>query len=260
MSKPEAYTIGEMSRRSGLSVRALRHYEEQGLLTPGRTSAGRRFYTLADMLVLARISLLKRAGFSIAQIRTLQAKGAPDAAALVDAQAEYLNEQMEKIISSLDVLDQVRRRLKSGEPADAESLCQLIQTGVNVIEQNSWKKIYNRYYTLEEQEKWAQAKGKMCEAIDIEEYNQRWTDLAMRIGKALPLDPASEKAQNFLQEWNKLLEPLETILSPNMMEGASRLWRNIDDWYGQVDQPFTPRMIKFITAAKAAAKNTHKQR
>ncbi|MEW2165638.1 MerR family transcriptional regulator [Streptomyces sp. NPDC007084] len=37
--------IGEVARRSGVSVRALRYYEEQGLLTPGRSSGGQREYT-----------------------------------------------------------------------------------------------------------------------------------------------------------------------------------------------------------------------
>ena len=252
MTQAETYSIGEMARRSGLSVRALRHYEEQGLLAPARTDAGRRFYTVPDILVLARITLLKRAGFSISQIRTLMAKGAPDAAALVDAQAEALSAQMERIASSLDVLEHVRRRLKTGEPADAETLCQLIRTGVFSMEQNSWNKIYNRYYTPQEQKEWAKTKEKMCADFDQEAYNQAWADLAGRIEKSLPLDPASKKAQAFLQEWNTLLEPFAKIATPEMMEGASRFWRNIDDWYGEVEQPVTPKVVKFITAAKAA--------
>lgn len=36
--------IGEVARRSGVSVRALRYYEEQGLLTPGRSPGGHREY------------------------------------------------------------------------------------------------------------------------------------------------------------------------------------------------------------------------
>src|SRR5690606_30779200 len=36
--------IGELAGRAGVSVRALRYYEEQGLLRPERTSAGQRVY------------------------------------------------------------------------------------------------------------------------------------------------------------------------------------------------------------------------
>ncbi|WP_066372910.1 MerR family transcriptional regulator [Herbidospora mongoliensis] len=36
--------IGELATRSGVSVRALRYYEEQGLLTPERSTSGQRHY------------------------------------------------------------------------------------------------------------------------------------------------------------------------------------------------------------------------
>ncbi|MEU9166324.1 MerR family transcriptional regulator [Streptomyces sp. NPDC048420] len=37
--------IGELAARSGVSVRALRYYEEQGLLTSTRSASGQRHYT-----------------------------------------------------------------------------------------------------------------------------------------------------------------------------------------------------------------------
>ncbi|MFI1913765.1 MerR family transcriptional regulator [Nocardia sp. NPDC020380] len=37
--------IGELADRTGVSVRALRYYEEQQLLIPGRTASGQRIYT-----------------------------------------------------------------------------------------------------------------------------------------------------------------------------------------------------------------------
>jgi len=255
MTNEKPYSIGEMARRTGLSIRALRHYEDEGLLRPARSGAGRRVYAVEDVLALTRITLLKRAGFSIAQIRALLAKGAPDAAALVDAQAEALTVQLERLAASLDVLEHVRRRLKSGQPADAKTLCQLIKSGQTAMEIDDWKKIYDRYYTPEEQREWAAAKKNMDAEFDYEAYNQAWADVAARIEKALPLDPASAKAQEFLAEWTKLLEPLAKIATPEMMEGASRFWRNIDDWHGEVEQPVSPRVVKFITAVKAAAKS-----
>ncbi len=37
--------IGELAQRTGVSVRALRYYEEQGLLTPERSKSGQRQYS-----------------------------------------------------------------------------------------------------------------------------------------------------------------------------------------------------------------------
>ncbi|WP_341720970.1 MerR family DNA-binding transcriptional regulator [Micromonospora sp. FIMYZ51] len=47
--------IGELSARTGASVRMLRYYEEQGLLTPVRTDSGYRIYQETDVDRVARI-------------------------------------------------------------------------------------------------------------------------------------------------------------------------------------------------------------
>lgn len=54
--------IGELSRRTGMSVRGLRYYEEQGLLRPQRRSSGYREFTEADVESVRRIRILIAAG------------------------------------------------------------------------------------------------------------------------------------------------------------------------------------------------------
>ncbi|SIS23980.1 DNA-binding transcriptional regulator, MerR family [Williamsia sterculiae] len=60
--------IGELSRRTGVSVRSLRYYEEQGLCTPTRTPGGQREYTddAIDRVIL--IQQLFAAGIRSARI------------------------------------------------------------------------------------------------------------------------------------------------------------------------------------------------
>lgn len=64
--------IGEVSKRSGVGVEALRFYEKNGLLDrPGRTYSGYRLY---DETVLDRIAFIKRAqtlGFALSEIAQL---------------------------------------------------------------------------------------------------------------------------------------------------------------------------------------------
>lgn len=60
--------IGELARRTGVSERALRYYEEQGLLRPERLPSGYRAYTDADVAAVRRIRVLLAAGLSTAQI------------------------------------------------------------------------------------------------------------------------------------------------------------------------------------------------
>lgn len=55
--------IGEVARRTGLTTRTLRHYDELGLLVPsGRTEGDYRMYTLDDVQRLLAIQHLKSLG------------------------------------------------------------------------------------------------------------------------------------------------------------------------------------------------------
>lgn len=60
--------ITEFARRAGVSARSLRHYEEQGLLSPHRTPSGYRLYDEGDLVAVERIRLMLEAGLSTAVI------------------------------------------------------------------------------------------------------------------------------------------------------------------------------------------------
>jgi len=56
--------IGELASRAGVSVRSVRYYEEQGLLTSTRSPSGQRHYTDAEVERVAFIQRLYAAGLS----------------------------------------------------------------------------------------------------------------------------------------------------------------------------------------------------
>ena len=61
--------IGELARRTGLTQRALRHYDEIGLLVPsGRSGGDYRLYSRADVERLLAVQHLKSLGLSLAEI------------------------------------------------------------------------------------------------------------------------------------------------------------------------------------------------
>ncbi|MDB5502622.1 MAG: MerR family transcriptional regulator [Tardiphaga sp.] len=63
--------IGELSRRTGVSVRMLRYYEGEGLLAPPRTDAGYRDYSPAEEKTVRRIKMLGAAGMTLDTIQRL---------------------------------------------------------------------------------------------------------------------------------------------------------------------------------------------
>jgi DNA-binding transcriptional MerR regulator len=65
----QVYKIGELARRTGLTVRTLHHYDSIGLLLPSRRSeAGYRLYAEEDVFRLQQIVSLRQLGFSLREI------------------------------------------------------------------------------------------------------------------------------------------------------------------------------------------------
>jgi MerR family transcriptional regulator, copper efflux regulator len=86
----ELVHVGEAARLAGLTPKAVRFYEERGLLPPvARTSAGHRTYTVDDVRTLRFVRRARELGLGLARIKAileLRATGTgPDALAVLEA-------------------------------------------------------------------------------------------------------------------------------------------------------------------------------
>lgn len=246
--------IADVTRRTGLTSRALRFYEARGLLKPLRTHSGRRLYGPAELERLGQILALKKAGLTLAQIQRLGAGRALDLGRLVDAQLEAIAARSAELEAARALLLSVKSRIDRGEPIDAATFCSLIKNGDKVMETENWKKVADRYYTPEEQAHWAERMKQVPKDFDQEAYSRRWSDLSARIEAALPLDPAAEQAQSFCDEWQALLKPFTDVATPEMMAGATNLYNRMDEWKDVQKPPFSMEVWKFIQAAGEARK------
>ena len=70
MSDHGLLTIGELARRTGLSVSAIRYYEQRGLLEGVRTSGNQRRFPRADIRRLSFAQIAQRLGLTLAEIET----------------------------------------------------------------------------------------------------------------------------------------------------------------------------------------------
>ncbi len=67
---PATFTIGELAREFGVTTRAIRFYEDSGLLQPGRVGRN-RVYTLRDRTRLKLTLRGKRLGLKLAEVKSL---------------------------------------------------------------------------------------------------------------------------------------------------------------------------------------------
>ncbi len=83
------YAIGEMARRSGVSVKTIRHYSDTGVLPPAKvTGSGYRLYGEEDRSRLELVRTLRAAGFGLATIaRLTRGEGVPSEVLKLQAEA-----------------------------------------------------------------------------------------------------------------------------------------------------------------------------
>ncbi len=102
----ELLTVSEVSRLAGVSVRALHHYDEIGLLVPSaRTEAGYRLYSRDDLERLQEILLFRELEIPLDDIAVLVAGGAFDRRAALELQREMLTQKSartEALITSVE--------------------------------------------------------------------------------------------------------------------------------------------------------------
>ena len=74
---PAGFSIGELSRRTGVNIETIRYYERVQLLpAPPRSGSGRRVYGAAERQALAFIRRARELGFTLGEIRALLALSA----------------------------------------------------------------------------------------------------------------------------------------------------------------------------------------
>jgi MerR family transcriptional regulator, redox-sensitive transcriptional activator SoxR len=114
-------TIGQVARRAGLNVSAIRYYEAHGLLPEAPRVGGQRRYGEETLGRLGIIDVAKRAGFSLDEIRTLLS--ASDAGEPAHAQLQELARrklpEVEELIARADA---VRRWLTTATGCGCETL------------------------------------------------------------------------------------------------------------------------------------------
>lgn len=93
-----AYTVGQVAKAAGVTVRTLHHYDEIGLLSPsGRSSTGYRRYDDADLERLQHIRYYRELGFPLEEIAAILDDPASDPVAHLRRQHELLTVRIKRL-------------------------------------------------------------------------------------------------------------------------------------------------------------------
>jgi DNA-binding transcriptional MerR regulator len=113
--KKTTYSIGELAREFDITTRTIRHYEDQGMLSPDRDGQ-HRIYSSADRVALILILRGKRLGLSLAESAQLIRMYKPgNNRAQLQALLDRINERRERLRQQLADIQQLQHELDEAE-------------------------------------------------------------------------------------------------------------------------------------------------
>lgn len=240
------YRASEFAELTGVTVRALHHYDRVGLLKPtGRSAAGYRLYGDGDFARLQQVLTLKFIGLPLKQIKELLGRRELDLAGVLRLQREVLESRRAQLDAALRAVREAESVLsRGGEPA-LEEFKKIVEV-ISMQHDTEWMK---RYYTEEQLADLAR-RG----TPEVLERGQReWQTLIAEVEEAARegVDPASERAQSLAARWEGLIEEF-TGGDSGIRESLTRLYADQSNWPGTFRKPYSDESANFISRARAA--------
>lgn len=119
-------SVGDLARGLGVSVRTLHHYDAIGLLRPsGRTVAGYRAYSPADVERLSHIVAYRGCGLSLVDIAAVLDAQPADRAAHLRRQLDLLDERAESLAQQRTALHRAWEAHQMGMSLDPEQIVEI---------------------------------------------------------------------------------------------------------------------------------------
>jgi DNA-binding transcriptional MerR regulator len=240
----------EVARRLGLSPKALRLYEEQGLVTPVRAANGWRAYGPKEIAVLHQVVALKRLGLPLSRIAELLHRRPVALETLLAVQERALSREGARVEHALALVRSARATLATGKALSVDDLITLTRetTMTTKAQHEEMKAIFDpiveKHFTPDEMKELGQR------AYDQQEVSRAWDGL-MAEAKALMAkgDPGSAEAMDLARRWMALVGQF-TGGDPKLAAKVKSVWNDaMADPKAAPKLPLNPEIFAFVGEA-----------
>src|SRR5580698_8678014 len=125
-SSAQFLSPSEAARRLGVSVKALRLYEQRGLIAPARTAAGWRAYGPDEMARVAEIAALRELGLSLSQVARVLVRDSESLEPALAVHQAALEGRVHQLVDAVDKVRRLRADLVCGRVPAASELAHLL--------------------------------------------------------------------------------------------------------------------------------------
>ena len=181
----QALKVGALTKRTGLTVRTLHHYDEIGLLSPtARTHAGHRLYGEAEVKRLQQIASLKQLGLPLDEINECLARPEYSLDRVLELQVDRIREQIERQERLRELIESLRAQVRSAKGVSIDDLTRTIEVTTT----------FEKYYTPPQMEQLRQHAGDVGQAR-IDAVQNEWMEVFAAYERAMNdgLDPSSDE-------------------------------------------------------------------
>jgi DNA-binding transcriptional MerR regulator len=246
------FSPAEVSRRLGVSPKALRLYEARGLVRAVRTSNGWRAYGPAEIARLHQVLALKAMRLPLARIAELMGGGRVSLDQVLTAQESALADDAARAQRALGLVRVARARLAAGETLSIDDLATLAKETTMPLKAGQ----KDLGQLLEPHVRGHFSEAEMDEAarrpFDQEQIGRQW-DALIAEAKALMAngDPASSAAMDLARRWKAQVETF-TRGDPGVAARVQAVWRDaMADPAAAPALPLNPDIFAFIGRAMA---------
>jgi DNA-binding transcriptional MerR regulator len=245
----EGLKVGELARRTGLTVRTLHHYDEIGLLKPSQhTDAGYRLYTVRDIARLQHVLSLRQLGLSLEEVRDCLDRPGFSPLEVIELHLARLREQIDSERRLCERLEAIATRIRAAGEVSADEFLRTIKE-ITTME---------KYFTTEQLERIQKARAAVG-GDTLRQKQEEWAELIALVKTEMErgTDPADAKVQALARRWLALVD-FTTGGDPSMKESIKRHWEEQgDNLVAQHGSQYDSRPIwGYMNQAVAAAKGS----
>lgn len=242
----KAYTISQLAKMAGVSVRTLHHYDQIGILTPSaRTAAGYRLYEERDLLRLQQILFFKELDLPLSEVRSILDDPGFDQVQALEHHRQLLQKQVERLTRLLRTIDKTIQRLTEDDMAITD---QELYEGFTTEQIERYKRqareMFDPVMVQETERRVSQMSKKQWGAIKTE-----GDEVARALAALTDRDPGDADVQQLIARHHAWIEHFYPA-SAEVYRGLGQLYAEHEEFRAFYER-YRPGLADFMAAAMA---------